>query len=980
MRSIPSALFLTALLLLVPAFAHAQASIAGVVKDPSGAVLPGVTVEAASPVLIEKLRSITTDGTGQYRIVDLRPGAYTVTFTLPGFSTVRREGIELTGSFTATVNAELKVGELSETITVTGESPIVDVQGTNQQRVIGKEVLDAIPAGRSHVSFTVLIPGVTTNGPQDVGGTSTLGATFMSIHGNRASDQRVMIDGFTIRNIAAQGQNANIMPDIGGAQELTVDYGAASAERAYAGLQINLIPREGGNAFKASFFATGVNSSFQSDNYTDELKAQGLSAPNSLKLMYDVNASGGGPIKQDRLWFYASGRAQTNQTYLAGLYFNQNAGNPDAWTYAPNTNERAYSSILQPSGNVRLTWQANQRNKFNFYYEQQGRDWINQLAAVSPESTVHLEFPKNRLASVTWSSPLTNRLLLDARIANHAEEYLERRPPEGSIYWQLIPVTEQGGLIPGLIYRAPGVLGVGGTRFFDADMPNMLNAVASLSYVTGAHALKIGFEDLWGRRDLSQVDNESSLSYRFNNGVPNLITQRATPVQQSDILKGELGVFAQDKWTVKQLTVNAGVRFDYFGTRFPDQHLGPGPNVPTRDLTLPAATWYGFKDLSPRLGAWYDLRGTGRTALKVSIGRYVIAVDPTTGNPYFNLANTVTRSWTDGNRDYVPDCDLLNPLINGECGTISDLRFGQPIPSTTFDPETLSGWGKRPYNWEFSTSVQHELISRVSVNVGYFRRWYGNFIVLDNRAVTPADFGAFSIPAPVDPRLPDGGGYTISSLYNLNPNKVGQVDNYSTFAKNFGRQIEHWNGVDFSVNARLGRALVQGGLSTGRTSTDNCDVLAQLPEISPVGLPYCHVDTAFLTQAKLLGTYTIPKIEVQFAATFQSLPGPNIISNYVAPNSLVQPSLGRPLSGGAQNVTVNLVESGTMYGERLNQLDLRFAKLFRFGRSRTSVNFDLANALNGNAVRTVNNNYAAWLVPQSILDARLFKISAQVDF
>ena len=260
MRSILSALFLSALLLLVPALARAQASIAGVVKDPSGAVLPGVTVEAASAVLIEKARSVTTDGTGQYRIIDLRPGAYTVTFTLQGFSTVRREGIELTGSFTATVNAELKVGELSETITVTGESPIVDVQGTNQQRVIGKEVLDSIPAGRSHVSFTVLIPGVTTNGPQDVGGTSTLGATFMSIHGNRASDQRVMIDGFTIRNIAAQGQNANIMPDIGGAQELTVDYGAASAERAYAGLQINLIPREGGNSFKASFFATGVNS------------------------------------------------------------------------------------------------------------------------------------------------------------------------------------------------------------------------------------------------------------------------------------------------------------------------------------------------------------------------------------------------------------------------------------------------------------------------------------------------------------------------------------------------------------------------------------------------------------------------------------------------------------------------------------------------------------------------------------------------
>jgi hypothetical protein len=980
MRLARSAVFGCALLLLIPAAVNGQASIAGVVKDPSGAVLPGVTVEASSPALIEKVRSAVTDGTGQYRIVDLRPGSYTVTFSLQGFSTVRREDIELTGSFTATVNGELKVGSLSETITVTGESPIVDVQNSSQQRVMGKEVLDAIPAGRSHVSFTVLIPGVTTNGPQDVGGTNTLGATFMTIHGNRASDQRVMIDGFTIRNIAAQGQNANIMPDVGGAQELTVDYAAGLAERAYAGLQINLVPREGGNSFRGSFFATGVNSKFQSDNYTEDLRARGLTTPNSLKLMYDVNGSGGGPLQRDRLWFYASARAQTNQTYLAGLHFNLNAGNPDAWTYAPDTSQQAYSSILQPSANVRFTWQASERNKFNFYYEQQGRDWINQLATVSPESTVHLEFPKNRLTSVTWTSPLSNRLLLDVRGAHHAEQYLERRPPEGSIYWKLIPVTEQGGSIPGLIYRAPGVLGVGGTRFFDADMPNMFNVVASLSYVTGAHALKVGFDDLWGRRDLSQADNESSLSYRFNNGVPNLITQRATPAQQSDLLKGELGVFAQDKWTLNQLTVNAGIRFDYFGTSFPEQHLGPGPNVPTRDLTLAATDWYSFKDLSPRIGASYDLFGTGRTAVKASIGRYVIAIDPTTGNPYFNLANTVTRSWVDANRDYVPNCDLLNRLTNGECGTVSDLRFGQPIPSTTFDPETLAGWGKRPYNWEFSTSVQHELVSRVSVNAGYFRRWYGNFTVVDNRAVTPADFGSFTIVAPVDQRLPDGGGYTISDLYNLNPNKVGQVDNYSTFANNVGRQIEHWNGVDLSMNARLNRVMVQGGISIGRTSTDNCDILANLPEINPVGRPYCHVDTAFLTQAKLLGTYAVPKIDLQLAATFQSLPGPNIISNYVAPNSLVEPSLGRPLSGGAANVTVNLVEPGTMYGERLNQLDLRFTKVLTFGRARTAVNFDLANALNGNAVRTVNNNYAAWLVPQSILDARLFKISAQVDF
>jgi len=277
--------------------------------------------------------------------------------------------------------------------------------------------------------------------------------------------------------------------------------------------------------------------------------------------------------------------------------------------------------------------------------------------------------------------------------------------------------------------------------------------------------------------------------------------------------------------------------------------------------------------------------------------------------------------------------------------------------------------------------VQHQLAPRVAVDVGYFRRLYGNFVVTDNRAVTAADYSPFSVTAPTDARLPGGGGNTVNGFYDINANKVGQVDNYVTHASDFGAQIEHWNGVDVSVNARPRRGvLLQGGFSTGRTSTDNCAVLAQLPETSTFGRPYCHVDTAFLTQVKLLGTYTVPKVDVQLSATFQSLPGPQITANYVVSNALIQPSLGRPLSGGAANATVNIVAPGTMYGERLNQLDLRFVKILRYNRLRTGINLDLYNAFNGNAVRTVNTNYASWLTPTAILDARLFKISVQVDF
>jgi hypothetical protein len=215
--------------------------------------------------------------------------------------------------------------------------------------------------------------------------------------------------------------------------------------------------------------------------------------------------------------------------------------------------------------------------------------------------------------------------------------------------------------------------------------------------------------------------------------------------------------------------------------------------------------------------------------------------------------------------------------------------------------------------------------------------------------------------------------------------KAGLVDNYTTFADDYGKQIEHWNGVDFSVGARLRTGLtVQGGLSSGRTSTDNCDLRTKLPEITRSGnaaVPesQCHVDTAFLTQYKMLGTYLVPKIDVQFGVTFQSTPGPQIVGNYNVPLASTTPRL-QSFQGGARQV--NIVMPGSEYIERANQLDLRVSKILRFGgRYRTSLNFDLANALNANDVLGTNATYGtSWLAPLSIMNARLIKLSAQLDF
>ena len=352
----------------------------------------------------------------------------------------------------------------------------------------------------------------------------------------------------------------------------------------------------------------------------------------------------------------------------------------------------------------------------------------------------------------------------------------------------------------------------------------------------------------------------------------------------------------------------------------------------------------------------------------------------------------VTRQWVDRNNNWIPDCDLKNPQAQGPtsagalqtidtCGVMSNTNFGSATPSTAYDPETLVGWGVRPFNWELSTSVQQQLAPRVSMNVGYFRRWYGNFTVTDNRALVPSDFTSFSLTAPLDPRLPGGGGYVIGGL--LDPNKAGVQDNYFTFASRYGEQIERWNGVDVTINARLQQGvLFQGGLSSGHTETDNCAVLAQVPEASPLGGPYCHQLTNVLTQVKFLGGYTVPRIDVQVSGTFQSIPGPQLAANRVTTSA--QTALGRAFTG-ASNVTINMVTPGTLYGERLNQLDLRFAKILKFGRTRTAVNVDLYNAFNASTVLAENPVYngttaTGWRVPQTILQPRFARIGVQFDF
>jgi carboxypeptidase family protein len=966
----------------LPVVASAQAAISGVVRDASGAVLPGVTVEAASPALIEKVRSAVTDGTGQYAIENLRPGVYSVMFTLAGFAPVQRTGVELSGSFTARINADLRVGGIAETITVSGETPVVDVQSTRQERVLDRELLDALPNSGLRTALGVLIPSVDFR-RQDVGGAGVRAVTGnMVAHGARSEDAGTTLNGMTIASFGTGAATATIFLNPMGLQEITIDTGSNNAELHAGGVRTNYTLREGGNTFHGVVFGAYAPGKFQSDNLTDKLIARGLGVPNSIKANWDINPAFGGPILRDKIWFFGAARYNVTADYVAGLYWNKNANNPDAWTYEPDKSRRVWNEQKQPDTQLRLSWQASPRNKVGATYYNTSYCFCPTDASLTLawEAGQRADYPFQRLVAGDWTLPLTSRMLIEANGQVYKSQ--SNRSPWSGLAQGMIPVQEQS---TGMRYRA--------AEMYRVQDQSVYTFRGAFSYVTGAHAFKIGGSNRFG--DLGQREYDlSPVSYRLRNGVPNRITERALGAWRANV-DADLGLFAQDRWTRSKLTLNYGLRYDYFASSYPEQHIGPTTLAPRRDITFPAQPGLGsLHDLAPRLGAAYDLRGDGKTALKVSLNRYVLAMGPDVtfiqlANPSRNLVTSATRTWTDTNpRDFIPQCDLQNVKANGECGPLSNENFGTVVTNLSYDKGMLTGWGKRNFNWEVSAGVQRELLPRVSADVTYFRRWYGNFVLVDDLAVGPNDYDRFVITAPRDPRLPGGGGDQVEG-YDIKPAKFGvPAQPFVTLSRKYGKQRDHWDGFDATVNARPRPGIFfQGGVSTGRRVEDNCDIVTQVDNPSQL---YCHRTEPFLTLVKGYGSYTIPKADVQVSATYQTKPGPLVLAIYTATNAEVAPSLGRSLAGAAPSVDMQLVSpgpytttnggSGHLHGERLHQVDLRVSKLLHFGGTRARANVDIYNALNSSAVLAQNDTFSDWQRPTEILVARFFKFSVQFDF
>jgi len=968
-----SVLAATACLILMPAVASAQSGFAGIVRDTTGAVLPGVTVEASSPVLIEGRRSAVTNERGQYKIVDLRPGTYTVTFSLPGFSTLKRDAIELPANFTAPINAELDVGGLEQTVTVTGETPVVDTQSALNQQVLPLQLVDTVPmGGRNIQSIGAVLTGITQSLP-DVGGAQGMQQTYMATHGADPRDNSVQVDGMSLNGIEGDGAIQQYYNPLM-FSEMSYQTGAVSAETSGGGVRLNMIPKDGGNTFKSDLFFSITNAAFQAKSLTPALISRGLKSADAMDSMHDFNVAVGGPIKANRLWFFGSYRNwSVNQTVSNSFY------NLDRTfrTFNPDFSRQVIDNNLINSGIFRLTWQATSKLKASAYLDRifkfRGHE---RTQATGPwlEEAFGVRNPKiYYTAQIKLTATLTNKLLVDGGWSTNNETYTT---------WELQPSSLGANPIPHQDIILGNTWGAPPNSYF-LHVPIRRTWVTSLSYVTGAHAFKAGMQ--WGygfnrsqKRFMQQGPNPGfsvDLVQRYRNGAPDSVQVYNAPVHGQENLNADVGLYVQDSWTLNRLTITPGFRFEHFNTSIALESVGSGRFVPERTFRA-VPNLPNWNDIAPRVGIAYDLFGNSKTALRGSVGKYMVAFS-TVGfaqiyNPMFE--DTDTRTWRDLNGDDIAQDNEIGASQNSQFGIAAVRR---PDPNI-----------KRPYTVEYSASIQRELARGVSATFGYFRRDYHRLFYSENQAIGPQDFIPLVITNPTDG--------TPLTVYSLSPAKLGVID---IVDKNSATNSRVYNGFEATFNARLRGATLFGGFNSGRQVSNNCQVLvgqnlngvANQPKTAasnPNTLRYCDqskYDIPFRTQFKVAGNYALP-LGLQVSGTLQSYPGTVSYGNgstatpWLNANYNVNAAIARGLTQTQE--IIPLIPPGTKFLKRWTQLDLRLAKKFRIRESAYwQVQADLFNSSNSHTVIAQNQTYGAALdQPTQVLQGRLLSFGAQLHF
>ena len=1001
-----------ALLVAPAALAQQTGGIGGQVTDTTGGALPGVTVEVASPALIGGVQVVFTDGEGRYTAVNLPVGVYSVTFTLPGFSTIIRDGIEIGIGFTANIAVELSVGAVEETITVTGAAPVVDVQTVRQQRTLPQAELDALPTGNIGLqTLANVTPGFASDNTnsRDVGGTrdtwSAQGA-YRFYHGKPGT--RASFNGFRNQYFIGGASGSGYITNSDSLSEMQVEISGMGSENGSGTVALNAIPREGSNTFTGGISSKFSNSAMHGTNINEELESFGLTA-GEVKRIYRLGGTVGGPIVQDKLWFYGAIGRWGMRVNQPGAFFNALQGNSQVGTTRTTFHEfdrtrpaAAYDWYRTHS--LRLTYQASERNRFGFFGDLQkncrcatgpftGRDAIEAVPGWD-------NWPAG-VVQASWTNPVTSRVLLEAGAG-----------------WQTINwINFSNGDVVDSAASATGDRSINDAGIgFRYGADNLLiSPIArtgrgmqyfNLSYVTGSHSFKVGTTIEQAFNDESRsVVHADNINYRFDTGpdgtsIPDQLEYRAQPFFQQERMNLELGLFAQDAWTIDRMTLNLGIRYDYVTLGFPAATLPAGLYAPERSVEeiTGVPEW---KDINPRIGASYDIFGTGRTAFKASIGRYLeLSRSDFTRNfhPFSASVDSANRDWDDfafGASDprsgnFIPDCDLGDLTPNGECGVMSSEFFGQFVTNATqFQDDIING--HRQYTWDFMTELQHELLDGFSVAVGYNWNKTRDFIVSDNSVITPDDYNEFCVTIPTSPNHPiPNAGNEQCGYYSLDPALVGQGSRLVTNDDNFGEINRVWSGFVFSFDGRFRNgASLAGGFDIGENNFNECLTIDEpnAPTTISGGRyagagPFCDYGQSFKNNAdfRVRGSYPLPA-DFTISAVFKNNPGVPVNGTWSVRNAnvrFVDPSV---TSLARSTQTIPLYGERSVFTDRYTQLDVRFTRTFNLGGFRADTSIDLYNALNGSATgRSIEQFGTRFFQPTTILEARLLQVSANLSF
>jgi len=992
-------LLMIAVVVLVPALARAQSVFTGTVKDTSGAVMPGVTVEAASPVLIEKVKSTITDENGLYRIVDLRPGTYTLTFTLPGFNTQTRDQIELQSNFTATIDVALSVGTLQESVTVSGASPVVDVQSNVKQQVLSREVLDAVPTAKTIQGLGQLVLGVTLNSP-DVGGSRAMQQTYFAIRGTGGAQSVVLVDGLMTNGLMGDGA-VQAYHNEAMSQEMVYQTAGGAAETLTGGITMNLVPKDGGNQFRGGAKYAKSPKQWQGDNLTADLIAMGVTGVDKIDHFEEFNIEQGGPIMKNKLWFFGAFRQAYYDKPIANTF--QTDGSlayPQAYARcaaAPGSCEQGISDEKMANPVARLTWQASERNKLAVYMDRALRLRGHAMGSLTDPNTASVIWntPTFATGSLKWTSTLSSKLLLEVGTSFNRERYDNLYQPgilaeRGTAAWYR-NVRKNDTSTSFLWNASSAQLG---------NYPDRYNVQGSISYVSGAHNVKVGVMDQWGY--YRRYNNANADLYQtYTNGNPVRVTVLNTPLEVQENLGANFGVYAQDQWNMGKLTLNYGARFDYLSQYIVGQPAMQGrfANVAAYDdIHLP--TW---KDFSPRVSAVYNLSGDGKTAVRVGYNKFITA--QTTGfaqlyNP--TALTTQDLAWTDVNG---------NDIADGERGCTGYPSIGCEINfaglPTNFGVRSLAQFDpglKRPYQLAFNAGITHEVLTGLTLSFEYFRSDFKNITVRQNSLRTAASYDQFSVVSPLDG--------SVIPVWLPKPGVASQVANVDSTSDDMKRW---YNGFDMSFNARMrGGIRAFGGFSVERSLNDVCVSAASDPNRSL----YCNqAESGIPWQKQIKGTvvYPLPWYGISVSAAYQGLNGylsgtaaqayggftagtgfdnPRGVGTFwqvtsttryaancqapCTPGALVLPAIA---ASGIANINVPLVAPETEYTPRINQFDFSASKSIEFGALRVTPKLDIFNALNSDDYTSVSSTQfgaATYMRPSVILQGRIIRIGADV--